>query len=89
MKLLAILFAALATAALAAPAECAPDVLARDGIDCSRCIGLYDFCVKNGHTKGQEGCMVTCREHVCHRHRECKQCGNPFDKCPENSRYNN
>lgn len=23
--------------------------------------------MQNGHTRGQEGCKQTCREHVCHR----------------------
>ncbi|KAL6160715.1 hypothetical protein ACJBU6_01240 [Exserohilum turcicum] len=33
---------------------------------CEICIERYDFCVENGHTKGQAGCKETCAEHVCH-----------------------
>lgn len=61
--------------------------VAADGFDCSACTRSYDFCVKNGHTKGQEGCLQTCREHVCFKNASCKGCGKPFDQCPQMPRY--
>lgn len=37
----------------------------------SRTPGLTRHCdtktMQNGHSRGQEGCKQTCREHVCHR----------------------
>ncbi|KAF1361505.1 hypothetical protein EJ07DRAFT_112131 [Lizonia empirigonia] len=52
------------------PMQAVPALIARapEGtIDCGYCTGMLDFCFKNGHTQGQEGCKQTCREHVCHR----------------------
>ncbi|KAH9880353.1 hypothetical protein IAQ61_000644 [Plenodomus lingam] len=69
-----------------APDTTTVDLVSRD-TDCGACTRLYDFCVKNGHTKGQTGCMQTCREHVCHVNASCKGCGEPFDQCPTVSRY--
>ncbi|KAH9870987.1 hypothetical protein J1614_006561 [Plenodomus biglobosus] len=68
------------------PDASAIDVIAR-GIDCGACARSYDFCVKNGHTEGQTGCKQTCLEHVCHRDSGCKSCGDPFNECPQESRY--
>ncbi|KAJ4363829.1 hypothetical protein N0V95_000897 [Ascochyta clinopodiicola] len=68
-----------------------PELVARDTpegtIDCGYCTGMLDFCFQNGHTRGQEGCKQTCREHVCHRTPECKKCRGEFHQCPEKSRY--
>ncbi|EUC46320.1 hypothetical protein COCMIDRAFT_50438, partial [Bipolaris oryzae ATCC 44560] len=36
------------------------------GANCDVCVQLFNFCVENGHTQGQEGCKKTCAEHVCH-----------------------
>ncbi|KAI8941708.1 hypothetical protein NX059_002916 [Plenodomus lindquistii] len=55
--------------------------------DCDACTRSYNFCVDNGHTEGQTGCKQTCREHVCYQNAGCRSCGDPFDKCPEKSRY--
>ncbi|KAF3052293.1 hypothetical protein E8E11_004221 [Didymella keratinophila] len=73
--------------------QAAPELTVRDTpegtIDCGFCTGMFDFCVQNGHTRGQEGCKQSCREHVCHRTPECKKCHGDFDKCPEKPRYVN
>ncbi|KZM22478.1 uncharacterized protein EKO05_0000807 [Ascochyta rabiei] len=82
----------LGTVVSAAPTlQSIPGLVNRDTpeetIDCGYCTGMLDFCFKNGHTQGQEGCKQTCREHVCHRTPECKNCHGEFDQCPEKSRY--
>ncbi|XP_014552437.1 hypothetical protein COCVIDRAFT_110282 [Bipolaris victoriae FI3] len=38
----------------------------RGTTNCDVCIQLFNFCVENGHTPGQEGCKKTCAQHVCH-----------------------
>ncbi|CAO2653785.1 Nn.00g031960.m01.CDS01 [Neocucurbitaria sp. VM-36] len=87
MKVATIIFAlCVAFDTLAPPLK--DEVMAR--ADCGWCTSMYDFCVHNGHSAGQTGCMQTCREHVCHRNPECKDCGGDvFSHCPEVSRYPN
>ncbi|KAF3041934.1 hypothetical protein E8E12_007940 [Didymella heteroderae] len=75
--------------AMQAAAELAVRDIPEGTIDCGYCTGMLGFCLQNGHTRGQEGCKQTCREHVCHRTPECKKCHGQFDKCPEKSRYVN
>ncbi|KAJ4988443.1 hypothetical protein SVAN01_06060 [Stagonosporopsis vannaccii] len=86
---LALAFNAVASAiptTQAAPGLAARDV-AKGTIDCNYCIGMLNFCFENGHSTGQEGCKQTCREHVCHRTPECKQCHGEFSQCPDHSRF--
>ncbi|KAH7371442.1 hypothetical protein BKA66DRAFT_572929 [Pyrenochaeta sp. MPI-SDFR-AT-0127] len=65
-----VLLAVLAAMVIAVPAKDGFEVVARADADCGWCTGEYDFCAKYGHTEGQEGCLQTCREHVCHRNPE-------------------
>ncbi|CAE7026645.1 hypothetical protein PTTW11_04113 [Pyrenophora teres f. teres] len=81
------------TAAIASPLDTASPLAVRDAT-CNVCFAQYNFCTRNGHTQGQEGCKQTCAEHVCHVNRydganprECRGCGGDFDMCPEKSRY--
>ncbi|KAF2628973.1 hypothetical protein BU25DRAFT_447489 [Macroventuria anomochaeta] len=73
MKITIMPYALALSAAVSAisAAQAAPELVVRDTpqgtIDCNYCTGMLDFCFKNGHTQGQEGCKQTCREHVCHR----------------------
>ncbi|KAF1945200.1 hypothetical protein EJ02DRAFT_451769 [Clathrospora elynae] len=86
MKISAIIFALAATMTAATPAHEGAALLTR-ATDCNRCHSQYDFCVANGHTVGQEGCMKTCREIVCFRDIGCKGCGQPFGLCPGKARW--
>ncbi|KAF2821187.1 hypothetical protein CC86DRAFT_411485 [Ophiobolus disseminans] len=58
----------------------APEDSTSESISCDTCHENYEFCARNGRTKGQEGCERTCREHVCHRNPECKGCDDQFKK---------
>jgi len=86
MKIASLIFW-LATSAVTALSSPAGAAVAARGLDCRACTRSYDFCIKNGLTEGQTGCMQTCREHVCFQNAVCKGCGKPFDQCPQLPRY--
>ncbi|KAF2025645.1 hypothetical protein EK21DRAFT_116576 [Setomelanomma holmii] len=76
--------AAAFTFALVALFAGANGLLQFENVDCDSCNAAYKFCDDNGSTwTTKKGEQQTCRDHVCYKRPECRQCPGEFTLCKD------